>query len=65
MLDSVQGHPTIVCADQEFAYSKRGQKLFRLDECKNLHDMKTGKWIGKSLKRLSLDTPVHAIEPQD
>jgi len=42
MLDLVTGHPTIAYADSEFAYDAQKQKLYKLDDLKNLLDLKTG-----------------------
>ncbi len=36
MLDHVIGHLTIVFADNVFAYDAQKQKLYKLDELKNL-----------------------------
>jgi hypothetical protein len=58
MLDHVHGHPTIVFADSEFAYDAQKQKQYKLDELKNLLDLKTGEKIGKWLMPSSLaNTP--------
>jgi hypothetical protein len=64
MLDLVTGHPTIVFADNEFAYDKNKQKLYRLDARKNLLDLKTGAKIGKRLIPSSLaNTPGYEVKP--
>jgi hypothetical protein len=64
MFDTVQGHPTVVLADNEFAYSADKKKLYRLDERKQLLDLETGKWIGLSLIPSSLaNTPGYEIKP--
>lgn len=64
MLDRVNGHPTIVYADNEFAYDAQKQKLYKLDELRNLFDLKTGEKIGKWLMPSSLaNTPGFEIKP--
>jgi len=63
MLDTVRGHPTIVYADNEFAYGVNKQKVYRLDELKNLLDLETGEKIGKWLIPTSLaNTPGYEIK---
>ncbi len=64
MLDHVIGHLTIVFADNVFAYDAQKQKLYKLDELKNLLDLKTGKKIGKWLIPSSLaNTPGYELKP--
>jgi hypothetical protein len=64
MLDTVRGHPTIAYADDEFAYDVNKQKLYRLDELKNLTDLETGAKIGTWLIPTSLaNTPGYEIKP--
>ena len=64
MLDYVNGHPPIVYADNEFAYDAQKQKLYKLDELKNLLDLKTGEKIGKWLMPSSLaNTPSYELKP--
>jgi len=63
MFDTVKGHSTIVLADNAFAYNADKQKLYRLDERKQLLDLETGKWIGLSLIPSSLaNTPGYEIK---
>jgi hypothetical protein len=63
MLDHVIGHPTIVYADNEFAYDAQKQKPYKLDELKNLLDLKTGEKVGKWLMPSSLaNTPGFEIK---
>jgi hypothetical protein len=65
MINTVFGHPTIVFADNEFVYDKVMQKLYRLDERKNLFDLTTSEWIGSSLLHASLaNTPGYEIKAE-
>jgi hypothetical protein len=62
MFDTVQG-PEVFFADKEFAYDADKKKIYRLDDRKNLIDLKTGKKIGKSLILTSLaNTPGYEIK---
>jgi hypothetical protein len=66
MFDTVRGHPTIVFADNEFAYDINKEKIYRLDDLKNLIDLETGEKIGKWLMPTSLaNTPGYELKTQD
>jgi hypothetical protein len=65
MLDHVNGRPDIVYSDSEFAYDANRPKLYRLDELKNLIDLKTGQKIGKWLMPTSLaNTPGYELKAE-
>jgi hypothetical protein len=66
VFDIVRGHPSAIKSDDKFGYDVNGEKVFGLDDKRNILDLKTGKKTGQWLMPSSLaNTPGFEIKTNE